>query len=54
MATKTVFVLREATKERKKPLWFWQMTAIGPGNTPLETAKEAVTTGCQEGSPSSA
>jgi len=32
-ATKTVFVLREATKDRKKPLWFRFMTVIGPCTT---------------------
>lgn len=32
-AAKTKFVLREVTKERKRPLWFQQMTAIGPMTT---------------------
>lgn len=30
---KTKWVLREVTKERKKPLWFMQMTAVGPATT---------------------
>jgi 3-deoxy-D-arabino-heptulosonate 7-phosphate (DAHP) synthase len=29
----TKFVLREVTRERKKPLWFRMMTAIGPCTT---------------------
>jgi hypothetical protein len=48
-----VFVLREATKERKKPLWFCQMTGIGPMTTDdpteraeFETREEALRCPC--------
>lgn len=29
----SVYVLREVSKKRAKPLWFKQMTAIGPRTT---------------------
>jgi hypothetical protein len=40
-AIKTMFVLREVTKHREGPLWFKQMTAIGPMTTadPTERAE---------------
>jgi hypothetical protein len=39
MSKKPKFVLRENTKERKKPLWFWQMTGIGPATTADESER---------------
>lgn len=53
MAKKTKFVLRENAIERKKPIWFWCMTAIGPATTAnpsertvFESREEALSCPC--------